>query len=229
MEKVSKKYTFVELPHAEATLDQKFPVVLNYFKQKFNNCVELSTSHNKTFSVKILGQAIWFRARYINGNKTGKNKIAVKVAQNEYNLDDRVSKRNADKVQEVKETYTLADGSSRIDFDSIIKLAHRVAEKNKAKFDEEQKIKLKKQLEQMQLLGKIAIVLDPQFKATKYHVSDDVSITKSNGYEVLRVMKDNRNPGIYCMRLGYQSFIIKREEIVDFMTKVNPILHYVQR
>ena len=82
----------------------------------------------------------------------------------------------------------------------------------------------------MQLLGKIAIVLDPEFKATKYSTSgDDISISKSNGYEVLRVMKDNRNPGIYCMRLGYQSFIIKGEEITDFMTKVNPILHYVQR
>jgi len=229
MEKISRKFDYAELPHGNVALDRKVPTILAYFKAKFPGCVELKDDE-RTFSIKILGQVIWFKVHYINGNKTGNNKVCVRIAKDQCYINNRVSKKTPDKVFEIKENYTLSDGSSRIDLNTAGDIAKLIAFKFKKLADEKQKATFTEQLDQMKLLGIVTRTINEKYECSKYPGSKtDVLVAKDNK-EIARFYKTSNADLIRISvsgSYGYMSVSVKPEEFKSYLPKFNNALECI--
>ena len=144
-----------------------------------------------------------------------------------------VSVRNyKDIIFEVKESYPYKDGTSRIDISEVVSIIKKIADKQAAIKEAEQKSKLNDQLAQMTLLGKIRVAIGEKWKVEQcketinVYISDDKGKRRANVYEC----KDGKDAGKYYMGVGERSwaisYVIPKDKISEFMKSMEGALEY---
>lgn len=229
MSYTDKKYTWKKITNANASPAVKAAEIFKYVHEKYPN----ATLEGKCITVTIRNIKFYLAVYAKKRNGQYISSIDFRYSNSEDVCRIRSIERDGLFYGYVKETYPYADGTSRIDVDTVFSkiesMSIKLAEVAKTKQQKE----LKEQLQSMKLVGFYSMY----FNNDEYYVKKSPEIyrkyfevkRKENNYAVGYFVYDEEKQ-IHSFTLGYGSVIkLKDEEMEDFASKIIPVFKYVKQ
>lgn len=183
MSRIYKKNDWWRIEKASASLQEKTPIIFALVKQKYPTLTMSSSYCDATIEIK--GICIYLRVRPCSDETRACLRFSVEARD----LRRKTTRACDDDSGEVKETHRYSDGSSRIDLDLAFELIDGIVAKRVNVADELKKQKFKAEIAQMQLIGKINMILSDAYTARAYSNDTRFSII----YKVGTTISDERN------------------------------------
>lgn len=221
MSYTDKKNEWWRIDKAEADVHAKAAEIFRMFASKYPTLV-------------VNGRTASFSSKEVNVYLAIKPCIGVngRVLLRYSTCEDDLRKKSlrscdTNRTGEVREGHKYSDGSSRIDLDFAFNQVNSFIERKAELLDEVKKVRFKKQLEQMKLVGRIKLcVNDDMFNVVPCSIDiERVKIQNKKNADVVSFKKyDNK---YYASFDGIGTMFVKENELDAFIVDSHGFMKYV--